>query len=108
MDVAPNPLNVIEALLKRPGRTLLELCVGRVGAVVLALLLPTTLGLLIHGVVAGSLTGGDQLWIAPAKIVVGSGLAALICLPSLYIFLCLSGAEVEAKTWVECSRRPCV
>ncbi len=98
MDVSPNPLNVIEALLKRPGRMLFELCGGRAGAVVLALLLPTTLGLLIYGVVAGSLTGGDQLWIAPAKIVVGSGFAALICLPSLYIFLCLSGADVGAKT----------
>ncbi len=98
MEVSPDPLSVVEALLKRPGRILFELCGRRSGRVMLALLVPTTLGLLIYGLVAGSLTGGDQLWIAPAKIVVGSAAAALICLPSLYIFLCLSGAEVGSKT----------
>ncbi len=98
MEVAPRSMNVVEALLKRPGRLLFELCGRRAGAVLLALLLPTTLGLLIYGLVAGSLTGGEQLWIAPTKIVVGSALAALICLPSLYIFLCLSGADVGGAT----------
>lgn len=98
MDVLPAPMNVVETLLKQPGRILFEHCGNRSGRVLLALLLPTTLGLLVYGLVAGSLTGGDQLWIAPTKIAVGSAAAALICLPSLYIFLCLSGADVGAKT----------
>ncbi len=97
MDVAPSSMSVIEALLKRPGRVLFELDGGRATTVIKALLLPTTLGLVVYGLVAGSLTGGEQFWIAPAKILVGSSLAALICLPSLYIFLCLGGADVGAK-----------
>ncbi len=90
-------MTVVEALLKRPGQILFELNGSRVGAVVAAMLLPTIVGLLIYGVVAGSLTGGAQLWIAPVKIVAGTFVAAVICLPSLYIFLCLSGADVGAR-----------
>jgi hypothetical protein len=38
---------------------------------------------------------GEQLWAAPAKIAGGLLLAALICLPSLYIFTCLSGSQAR-------------
>ena len=36
-----------------------------------------------------------QLWAAPAKIAVGLMISALICLPSLYIFTCLSGSQAR-------------
>ena len=50
---------------------------------------------LVYGVVAGTFSCGPQLWIAPAKIVMGLMISATICLPSLYIFNCLSGSEAR-------------
>ncbi len=47
-----------------------------------------TLGcLLLYGLVMGSFSGGVQWWAAPAKLVGGTLLSAVICLPSLYIFM---------------------
>lgn len=88
---------VLENLLKHPGRVIWELTNGRASGVVLALLVVTIISLAIYGVVAGSLSGGSQLWIAPVKIVGGSLVSLLICLPSLYIFLCLSGADARLR-----------
>jgi hypothetical protein len=50
---------------------------------------------LIYGVVVGSFSGGTQWWAAPVKISVGLLISALICLPSLYIFACLSGSQAR-------------
>ncbi|HEX4997567.1 MAG TPA: hypothetical protein VFY29_05050 [Terriglobia bacterium] len=52
---------------------------------------------LIYGVVVGSFSGQSQWWAAPIKISLGLMISALICLPSLYIFGCLSGSE--ARPW---------
>jgi hypothetical protein len=49
----------------------------------------------VYGVVVGTFSKGDQLWAAPAKIAGGLLVSALICLPSLYIFACLSGARAR-------------
>ena len=38
---------------------------------------------------------GNQLWIAPAKLALGTILSVLICLPSLYIFACLGGIDAR-------------
>jgi hypothetical protein len=46
-------------------------------------------------VVVGTFSGGQQLWIAPVKIAAGLMISALICLPSLYIFTCLSGSHAR-------------
>ncbi|HTD67716.1 MAG TPA: hypothetical protein VK846_14410, partial [Candidatus Limnocylindria bacterium] len=46
-------------------------------------------------VVVGTFSGGAQLWVAPAKIATGMLVSALICLPSLYIFSCLSGSQAR-------------
>lgn len=89
--------SVLEAILKKPGRLVWELTNGKAGSVAAALLLITVTSLMIYGVVAGSLSGGSQLWIAPVKIVLGSLLSLFICLPSLYIFLCLSGADARLR-----------
>jgi hypothetical protein len=48
-----------------------------------------------YGVVVGSFSGGQQLWIAPVKIAGGLLLSSLICLPSLYVFACLSGSQAR-------------
>jgi hypothetical protein len=49
----------------------------------------------VYGVVAGTFSGGPQLWAAPVKIALGLFVSAAICLPSLYIFTCLSGSHAR-------------
>lgn len=51
--------------------------------------------LALYGIVVGSFAGGIQWWAAPVKVVVGGMLAGFICLPSLYVFACLSGASAR-------------
>lgn len=97
MDNPGQPLAVLADLLKHPGRVLYELKSGRFGPVCGALFLIALVSLAIYGIVAGSLSGGSQLWLAPAKIVGGTALCVLICLPSLYIFLCLSGVDAHVR-----------
>ncbi len=101
-DYAPmqgrrNLLSILETLLKHPGSIIWEINGGRAASIAFALALIMVFSLGIYGVVVGSLIGGSQLWIAPVKIIVGSLLSVLICLPSLYIFLCLSGASVHLR-----------
>lgn len=56
------------------------------------------LGMAAYGLVVGSFSGGAQIWIAPTKIMIGTVLSSLICLPSLYIFTCLSGIDARLRT----------
>jgi hypothetical protein len=65
------------------------------GKLIGTLLFVSALCSLIYGVVVGTFSGGEQLWIAPAKITLGLMISALICLPSLYIFTCLSGSQAR-------------
>jgi hypothetical protein len=62
------------------------------------LLVLSIICLSIFGVVVGAFSGAEQFWLAPAKIVLGLSFGALICLPSLYIFSCLSGIDVKFQT----------
>ena len=57
------------------------------------MLLITVVCSLVYGVVTGTFSGGTQLWAAPIKIAGGLLISAAICLPSLYIFTCLSGSQ---------------
>ena len=41
----------------------------------------------------GSFSGGDQYWQVPLKIMSGTLISGLICVPSLYILLCLCGGQ---------------
>jgi hypothetical protein len=50
---------------------------------------------LVYGVVVGSFSGGAQWWAAPVKLSAGLLVSTLICLPSLYIFACLSGSQAR-------------
>ena len=89
--------SVLQALLKQPGSLLHALHAGGpgTGAVRVKLALILVVCLAIYGVVMGSLSGGVQLWAAPLKLTLGMLASLLICLPSLYIFLCLSGADLR-------------
>ena len=93
-----SPPLVVETLLKFPGRIIHELQYNWRAALPLWLLSFALVGMLSYGIVVGSFSGGAQLWIAPAKIAMGTMLSILICLPSLYIFVCLSGIDAQLRT----------
>jgi hypothetical protein len=97
MGEPPSVWNVVSALLKQPGQVVYELLQGRAGPVLAALSIVALLSLAGYGIVVGSLVGGEQYWIAPTKIALGSAAAALICLPSLFVFLCMNGADVKLR-----------
>jgi len=98
-DDAPIPgvIAAVEALLRHPRRVTHHLRHGQNGRVSTALLLIALVCSVIYGVVVGAFSGGTQLWAAPAKIALGMLVSALICLPSLYIFACLSGSSARLK-----------
>src|SRR4051794_17765753 len=100
MTNGQSAIAIIEALLKFPGRLIYEL--ERKWTTTLAgwLLLIAIGGMAGYGVVVGTFSGGAQIWIAPAKLAMGTVAAALICLPSLYIFCCLGGIDAQLRTVV--------
>ena len=98
MPEGKSPVLVVEALLKYPGRIIHDLQNNWRAALAIWLLLFALLGMTTYGVVVGSFSGGPQMWIAPAKIAIGTLLSILICLPSLYIFACLGGIDARLRT----------
>ena len=50
---------------------------------------------MVYVAVVGTFSMNEQLWAAPVKIAGGLLISALICLPSLYIFTCLSGSQAR-------------
>lgn len=98
MPEGNSPTSIIEALLKFPGRIIHELQHNWRFALSGWLLFFALLGMAIYGVVVGSFSGGTQMWIAPAKLALGTFLSVLICLPSLYIFACLGGIDARLRT----------
>lgn len=85
----------IEAVLRYPGRIFFHLSQASAASVIAALIVATALSALVYGVIVGSFSGGTQLWAAPIKVTLGLVAAAVICLPSLYIFACLSGSRAR-------------
>lgn len=88
-------LSAFEALLRQPRRVLFHLTQEKSSLLITALIVIAVFCSLIYGVVVGTFSGGTQLWAAPVKISVGLLVSALICLPSLYIFSCLSGSQAK-------------
>jgi hypothetical protein len=98
MPAGKSPLLIIEALLKFPGRIIYELQ-NNWGADLSGWLVALALvGMAAYGLVVGSFSGGAQVWIAPAKLALGTLFSILICLPSLYIFAGLAGIDVRLRT----------
>ena len=91
----PGPFAAIESILRHPRRILYHLRQSRSGGLIMAMLLIAVLCSLVYGVVVGTFSGQTQLWAAPVKIAAGLVISALICLPSLYIFSCLSGSQAR-------------
>lgn len=85
----------VEAVLRQPRRALRQLSEPGGGRVIVFMLLIVVVASLIYGAVMGSFSMGTQLWAAPLKLSLGLLVSALICLPSLYIFSCLSGSRAR-------------
>jgi hypothetical protein len=85
----------IEAVLRDPRRVMFQLTQPRQGQLVGNLMAITLISALIYGVVVGTFSGGEQLWAVPLKIAGGLFVSAVICLPSLFIFSCLSGSKAR-------------
>lgn len=91
----PNIVGAIEAILRQPRRVMYQLRQPGSGQLILWMLMVALGCSLLYGLVVGTFSMGTQLWAAPVKIAGGLLLAALICLPSLYIFTCLSGSTAR-------------
>jgi hypothetical protein len=89
----PNIVVAIESILREPRRVMGQLRRPGAGRLIGGMFVVSIVCSLIYGVVVGTFSGGEQLWIAPVKIAGGLLFSAIICLPSLYIFTCLSGSQ---------------
>lgn len=94
------PMGSLEMLLRHPVALIYHIGEGSMLRICAHLILIALFTLGIFGLVLGLFSGGTQLWAAPAKITLGTLFSAAICLPSLYIFSCLSGIEVKWKALV--------
>lgn len=90
-----NIFTAIESILRQPRRVIFQLRQPGAGALIGMMLFCAVVCSLIYGVIIGSFSGGTQWWAAPVKVSGGLLISALICLPSLYIFACLSGSEAR-------------
>jgi hypothetical protein len=88
---------VLDALLKRPAVLIRGLCEAPTGRFWLLLALVAVPAFALYGLLIGSFSGGPQLIAASLKLSAGALLSALICFPSLYIFACLTGADVSPR-----------
>jgi hypothetical protein len=91
----PNVICAIEAILRQPRRVTHQLRQPGAARLILRMLMVAVMCNVLYGLVVGTFSMGTQLWAAPVKITLGLLLSALICLPSLYIFTCLSGSEAR-------------
>ncbi len=96
-DRAPIPhvFAAIDAMLRHPRQLLFHLRQPDGRRVIPGMVMATLACLVVYGVVVGTFSGGVQLWAAPVKIAAGLFISGAICLPSLYIFTCLSGSKAR-------------
>jgi hypothetical protein len=90
-----SPIGAVEAILRQPRRLIFQLRQPGAGPLIGGMLVVAMVCSLVYGVVVGTFSMGPQLWGAPVKVAAGLMLSALICLPSLYIFTCLSGSQAR-------------
>jgi hypothetical protein len=90
----------LEAVLKNPAGLLHAMTGHDRKHTGLHLLVITIICLASFGMVLGSFAGAEQWWASPAKVVTGMIFSALLCLPSLYVFGCLSGLNMRPAATV--------
>jgi hypothetical protein len=90
-----NVIGIVDAILRQPRRVMYQLRQPDPGRLIASMLCLSIVCSLVYGVVVGTFAGNVQLWAAPLKIAGGLLVSVLICLPSLYIFACLSGSQAR-------------
>jgi len=85
-----------DAVLKSPANVVHQLNHDR--ASLLRFLLLVVGAMALTGVVVASFSGGYQYFAVPVKLAGGLLFGAALCLPSLYIFSCLSGSAHRLRT----------
>jgi hypothetical protein len=93
-----NFVTTVESILRQPRRLFYQLHQEGQAGLIARLFIIAVISALIYGVVIGTFSRGDQLyqfWTAPVKTALGLLISGLICLPSLYIFSCLSGSHAR-------------
>jgi hypothetical protein len=99
-EAIPNVVVAVEAILRQPRRIMYQLRQPGAGKLIGSMLAAAIVCILIYGFVVGSFSMHDQLWAAPAKLALGMLLTSVSCLPSLYIFTCLSGSQARLAEMV--------
>jgi len=90
---SPSLGKIFESLLKAPISLLNH--VKEKPKTLFPLIVITLASVALFGALIGSFSGGYQILISPTKIAVGIFISAIICFPSLYIFISLSGADLR-------------
>src|SRR5436190_1458091 len=91
-----NAITAIDAILRQPRRVMYQLRQPGASGLIMQMLLWALACSLVYGVVVATFANDpQQYWRAPVKIAGGLLVSALICLPSLYIFTCLSGSQAR-------------
>src|SRR5256714_10674077 len=75
MPNVENPVSLLENLLKHPGRVVHELHQKQAPILADWLLIFGIIGVAVFGTVVGAQSGGAQMWMAPAKLGLGTFLA---------------------------------
>src|SRR2546430_12832478 len=86
MPNAESPISLLENLLKHPGRVVHELHQKQAPILAGWLLIFGIIGVAIYGTVVGAPSGGAPMWIAPAKLGLGTLLAGVVFFPRLFNF----------------------
>lgn len=97
--VADGLAGIVSALVQAPANLLAEQ--NRPGRATVRRLVTVTLAsMLVVGLVVGSFSGGMQMLVVPLKLGVGLLVCAALCLPSLYVFSSVAGAEQSLRETV--------
>ncbi|HXB58740.1 MAG TPA: hypothetical protein VNU95_04220 [Candidatus Acidoferrales bacterium] len=87
----------VDAILRQPRRVMYQLQQPGSGKLLGVMFVLAIVCTSIYGFIVGTFSGGMQLWASPPKITAGLIVSAVICLPSLYIFTCLSGSQARLR-----------
>ncbi len=89
--------NLLDALLKTPEKLVFELQNKKATDIVFLSACILIICMMVYGAVNGLFSGGTQVFFASMKFSFGLAISGFICLPSLYIFLALSGYDIKPK-----------
>jgi hypothetical protein len=93
LEPIPNTVAVIESALRQPRRLMCQLRQPAAAGLIGRMVLVSVACSLVYGLVLGTFSMHQQLWMDPLKVAGGFLVACLICVPSLYILACLSGSS---------------